>query len=257
MSIATILHDEDAAVWQAILAVAGGEKPAASLRRTAQWRVYAPLLLAKQAGAPFVIGQIGQSLDGRCATVSGHSHYINGQQALLHLHRLRALVDAVVVGVGTALADDPQLTVRHAAGPQPARVVIDPSGRLPAGRRCLADDGVRCLVVRNEAAPGLEGAELVRVAATDRLLPPRAILAALRERGLQRVLIEGGPQTLSHVLAADCLDRLHMLVGPMIIGSGRPALQLPAIERLDEALRPETAVYSFPGGDLLFDCALR
>ena len=77
-----------------------------------------------------VVGQIGQSLDGRIATESGHSKYINGPAGLTHLHRLRALVDAVVIGVGTAIADDPQLTVRRVAGQQPARVVIDPNGRL-------------------------------------------------------------------------------------------------------------------------------
>ena len=81
-----------------------------------------------------VVGQFGQSIDARIATASGHSHYINGAEGLAHLHRLRALVDAVVVGVGTALADDPQLTVRRVAGPNPARVVIDPNGRLAPTR---------------------------------------------------------------------------------------------------------------------------
>ena len=82
-----------------------------------------------------VVAQCGQSIDARIATASGHSHYINGAEGLAHLHRLRALVDAVVVGVGTALADDPQLTVRRVAGPNPARVVIDPNGRLPPTAR--------------------------------------------------------------------------------------------------------------------------
>ena len=77
-----------------------------------------------------VVGQIGQSLDGRIATESGHSKYINGPAGLAHLHRLRALVDGIVIGVGTAIADDPQLTVRRVSGPHPARVVIDPKGRL-------------------------------------------------------------------------------------------------------------------------------
>src|SRR5262249_11301583 len=94
-----------------------------------------------------VIGQFGQSIDARIATASGHSHYINGPAGLAHLHRLRALVDAVVVGVGTALADDPQLTVRRVAGPNPARIVIDPSGRMPASARLLNDDGCRRLVL--------------------------------------------------------------------------------------------------------------
>src|ERR1043166_8901727 len=75
-----------------------------------------------------VVGQYGQSIDARTATVTGHSHYVNGEAGLDHLHRLRALVDAVVVGVGTAVADDPQLTVRRVKGPNPARVVIDPKG---------------------------------------------------------------------------------------------------------------------------------
>ena len=79
-----------------------------------------------------LVGQCGQSIDARIATSSGQSHYINGEPGLIHLHRLRALVDAVVIGIGTAIADDPQLTVRRVEGPNPARVVIDPNGRLPA-----------------------------------------------------------------------------------------------------------------------------
>ena len=99
---------------------------------------------------------------------SGHSHYINGPEGLAHLHRLRALVDAVVVGVGTVLADDPQLTVRRVAGPNPARVVIDPSGRLTRTARLLADDGVRRLVItRSDTTLDLAaGIEVVKVAAT-------------------------------------------------------------------------------------------
>src|SRR5688572_28150657 len=102
--------------------------------------IFGPLRSGKADGL-VVIGQIGQSLDGRIATPTGHSHYINGPAGIAHLHRLRALVDAVVVGVGTALADDPQLTVRRVSGPQPVRVVVDPRGRLPGTARLLANDG--------------------------------------------------------------------------------------------------------------------
>src|SRR5437868_5657265 len=94
-----------------------------------------------------VVGQIGQSIDGRIATVTGHSKYINGPAGLAHLHRLRALVDAVLVGIGTAVADNPQLTVRRCEGPSPARIVLDPRGRLPPDARVLAEDGVRRLVI--------------------------------------------------------------------------------------------------------------
>src|ERR1044072_7690833 len=80
-----------------------------------------------------VVGPAGQSIDGRIATVPGHSKYINGPAGLAPLHRLRALVDAVLIGIGTAIADDPLLTVRRVAGPSPARVLLDPPGRLPSG----------------------------------------------------------------------------------------------------------------------------
>src|SRR5215813_4701977 len=94
-----------------------------------------------------LIGQCGQSIDARVATSTGHSHYINSAGGLAHLHRLRALVDAVVIGVGTAILDDPLLTVRRVEGPSPARVVIDPNGRLPASARALIEDGVRRLII--------------------------------------------------------------------------------------------------------------
>lgn len=226
---------------------------------------YEPLFGPLRTGsvdALMVIGQIGQSLDGRIATVGGRLEYINGAAGLAHLHRLRAVVDAVVVGVGTALCDDPRLTVRHVAGPDPARVVIDPHGRLDTDARLLADDGVRRIVVTSAAAPqGAEarrlpdGVERLVVPATDGRLEPAAILAALAAAGFRRILIEGGADTLSRFLAAGCLDRLHVTVAPIILGSGRPGCTLPPIADAEDALRPR--VRTVPLGDeVLFDCDL-
>jgi riboflavin-specific deaminase-like protein len=204
-----------------------------------------------------VVGQIGQSLDGRIATASGHSHYINGPAGLDHLHRLRALMDAVVVGVGTALADDPQLTVRRVAGPQPARVVIDPNGRLPSTARLFARDGVRRLAVTGDDANPIlsSGVEHVALPRTEGRIEPRIILGALAERGFRRILIEGGADTVSRFLAAGCLDRLHVGVAPIILGSGRSGLTLPPIERVDQALRTPARVHQLDG-EVLFDCDL-
>src|SRR6516162_2197212 len=204
-----------------------------------------------------VVGQIGQSLDGRVATISGHSHYINGPAGLAHLHRLRAIVDAVVVGVGTALADDPQLTVRHVAGPNPARVVIDPSARLSAGAKMFARDGLRRLVMTTHDAKLQLPAdiEIVRLQSFQRRIAPEAILSALRERGLRRILIEGGAETVSRFLVTGCLDRLHVVVAPIIIGTGRPSFNLPPIERVQEALRAPMTIHQL-GGEVLFDCDL-
>jgi len=186
-----------------------------------------------------LVGQCGQSIDARIATPSGDSHYINGEAGLDHLHRLRALVDAVVVGVGTVIADDPRLTVRRVAGPNPARVIIDPNGRLPVGVRALKADGIRRLVV---CAAGSrrrlpDGVEIIALLPEDGQFAPAAIVAALAERGFRRILIEGGAETVSRFLAAHCLDRLHVLVAPIILGAGRPSLTLPARARIADATR--------------------
>jgi diaminohydroxyphosphoribosylaminopyrimidine deaminase/5-amino-6-(5-phosphoribosylamino)uracil reductase len=201
-----------------------------------------------------VIGQVGQSLDGRIATTTGRSHYINGAAGLTHLHRLRTLVDAVIIGVGTAVADDPRLTARHVPGPNPARVVIDPCGRLAPTARLLIDDGARRIVVTSEGARcDFPGAEVLALPSAGGHIEPASILASLAELGLRRVLVEGGSDTLSRFLAARCLDRLHVVVAPIILGDGRPGLSLGPIDRVEQALSPPMRVHRL-GGEMLFDC---
>ena len=204
-----------------------------------------------------VVGQCGQSIDARIATPTGHSHYINGEAGLAHLHRLRALVDAVVVGVGTAIKDDPLLTVRRVEGPSPVRVVLDPNGRLPPTARVLAADGIRRLVITAQGAPGPlpEGVERIAISLHDGQLAPPAIIAALAARGFRRILVEGGADTVSRFVAARCLDRLHVLVAPIILGAGRSSLTLAPIERVDEAVRAPMRVHLL-GSDVLLDCDL-
>jgi diaminohydroxyphosphoribosylaminopyrimidine deaminase / 5-amino-6-(5-phosphoribosylamino)uracil reductase len=204
-----------------------------------------------------VVAQCGQSIDARIATASGHSHYINGPEGLAHLHRLRALVDAVVIGVGTAIADDPQLTVRRVAGRNPARVVIDPAGRLPRTARMLAEDGVPRLVITGlHATIDLpSGVEVVRVATTDRQLAPATVLAELAARGFRRILVEGGSNTVSRFLAAGCLDRLHVMIAPMIIGAGPSSVSLAPVERVEQAIKAPMRTHIL-GDEVLLDCDL-
>ncbi|MEZ5856357.1 MAG: RibD family protein [Hyphomicrobiaceae bacterium] len=215
---------------------------------------------AQSADRPFVVAQLGQSLDGRIATLSGESRWINNHAALVHVHRVRAAVDAVVVGVGTVIADDPLLNVRHVEGPNPARVVIDPSGRMHVAARCLAaEDGVRRIVVRAQGSAGTlpDGVEvLVLERGEDGQLSPSAVRDALYALGLKTFLIEGGAGTVSGFVDAGAVDRLHMLVAPVILGSGKPGLAMKPIQRLSEALRPTTDVYVLEDGDVLFDCDL-
>ncbi|MEY3596898.1 MAG: hypothetical protein RL543_851, partial [Pseudomonadota bacterium] len=145
---------------------------------------------------PIVIGQLGQSLDGRIATASGHSRYINRSGALEHLHRLRAEVDAVIVGVGTVIAgvgtviaDNPLLTVRRIPGPNPARIILDPHNRTPDNALCLTDDGSRRLIFSSEPRARAEGIETIQLPHGDNGFSPHAVLEALRERGMSRVLV--------------------------------------------------------------------
>jgi diaminohydroxyphosphoribosylaminopyrimidine deaminase/5-amino-6-(5-phosphoribosylamino)uracil reductase len=206
---------------------------------------------------PYVIAQLGQSLDGRIATVSGDSRWINGENALDHLHALRASVDAVVVGVNTVVADDPQLTVRRVLGAHPARVVIDPQGRAPNRARCFVDDGTAryCVMARDAALPA--GVRPIILQCTGENLCPAEIAKRLFALGMRRILIEGGSDTISRFINAGMVDRLHVLLAPIILGSGRPGLELEPIMSVAHAMRPTARVHVFPDGDVLFDCDLR
>lgn len=245
-------------VWSQLLAAAAGREPPNAWVDDAAdssfWNRYAPIALGRDRPA-FVIGQLGQSLDGRIATATGRSHYINGPEAIRHLHRLRALVDAVVVGIGTVLADDPLLTVRQVNGPSPARVVIDPNGRLPPEARLLAADGSPILVLQTRDQPRPAGVMPVTIAPSDGRLDPVDIVEALAARGFRRLLIEGGAGTVSNFLSAGAINRLHVCVAPIMIGSGPVGITLPPIDHLDGAMRPRTAIHRL-GRDILFDCEL-
>jgi riboflavin-specific deaminase-like protein len=221
---------------------------------------WAPIFGPLQTGARdamMVVGQLGQTLDGRIATVTGHSKYINGPAGLTHLHRLRAVVDAVVVGVGTAIADNPRLNVRLVTGSHPARVVIDPKARLEPDALVWLDDGARRIViVADQVRPNTpQGVEVISLPSHNGRLAPADILKALFARGLKRVLIEGGADTVSRFMQAGCLDRLHVIVAPIIMGSGRPGFSLPAIEHMDQAVRIKMHPHVLED-EMLFDCDL-
>ncbi|MEM1277326.1 MAG: RibD family protein [Pseudomonadota bacterium] len=203
----------------------------------------------------FVIGQLGQSLDGRIATPTGHSKYINGKEALRHLHLIRSMVDAVVIGVGTAIADDPQLTTRHVAGQNPTRVVIDPKGRMPDDLVMLDDKAAPVIAITCPGVPVPRGVEALPIACTsDGHIAPDEIIQTLAKRGLLRVLVEGGAETLARFLNAGAIDELHLMVAPIVLGSGKTGLNLLPIETVGEALRPDVRTMRFKDGDMLCMC---
>ncbi len=222
--------------------------------------LYLPLVAAT-AERRLTVAHLGQSLDGYIATASGDSHYVNGPENLIHLHRMRALSDAVLVGAGTVSADDPRLTTRLVSGDNPWRVVLDPYGRLPRARRVFADGEAPTLVVRAADAPDAGArsfgrAEIVAIPVKNGRLDLQALLETLRARGLHVAFVEGGGVTVSAFLRAGLLDRLQVAVAPVIIGDGRPGVGLPKSVHLRDCLRPACRLHRM-GDDALFDCDLR
>jgi diaminohydroxyphosphoribosylaminopyrimidine deaminase / 5-amino-6-(5-phosphoribosylamino)uracil reductase len=220
------------------------------------------------AGSRLVLAQLGQSLDGFIASRTGDARFVTGPEDRRHLHRLRALVDAVVVGVSTVIADDPELTVRDAEGPNPTRVVLDPSGRAPRDARVFTDATAPTLWVVGEqvetSATGLHrpsGAgvtvKLLRLGDPGRAgFDPPAVLEMLARLGLGRVLIEGGGITVSRFLAAGVIDRLWITTAPMLIGDGVPGLRFEGRDRLGDALRAPSRRFVL-GEDVCVELDLR
>ncbi|MGY1746005.1 bifunctional diaminohydroxyphosphoribosylaminopyrimidine deaminase/5-amino-6-(5-phosphoribosylamino)uracil reductase RibD [Blastococcus sp. SYSU D00695] len=177
----------------------GVERDAAEAGALSSW------LTAVRLGRPAVVWKVAATLDGRVAAADGTSRWVTGPEAREAVHRLRATCDAVLVGSGTALADDPQLTVRLPDGTdaarQPLRVVADRRGRLPAGAR-LRDGAAPTLV---SAAPG-----------------PAELLAELHDRGVRRVLLEGGPGLAAAFWRAGLVDEAVLHLAPKLLGAGPP-----------------------------------
>lgn len=216
--------------------------------------LYLPLACTAP-GRRFIIAHLGQSLDGRIAPLAGCSAGLTGPENYDHMHRLRALVDAVIVGAGTVRADDPRLTVRRVPGSHPVRVVIDTEGRLDGGFRMVTDGVAPVVYCRApDAAPHAHLPAHVQQLVIRRGangLDLTALIAALAERGWSRLLVEGGGITVSRFLAQGCLDRLQITVAPVLLGAGRLGIDL--AEGLGEARRRPASRRYLQGRDVLFD----
>jgi diaminohydroxyphosphoribosylaminopyrimidine deaminase/5-amino-6-(5-phosphoribosylamino)uracil reductase len=222
--------------------------------------LYLPICSATSA-RPITVGHLGQSLDGFIATHAGESRWVTGDENMRHMHRLRALCDAVIVGAGTVAADDPQLTTRLVEGPNPLRVVLDPARRLGDDHRVFNDSSAETLYVcaRSLTRPGEDRFGRAAVVGVEDDanggVDVAELMRLLRARGCARVFVEGGGVTVSMFLQANLLDRLHVAIAPLLIGDGRPAIRLRPPDALGDCHRPRYRVFRM-GADVLFDCDL-
>jgi diaminohydroxyphosphoribosylaminopyrimidine deaminase/5-amino-6-(5-phosphoribosylamino)uracil reductase len=179
-----------------------------------------------RTGFPWVTLKLATSLDGRIATRYGDSKWVTGERARAEGHRLRACHDAVAVGAGTALADDPALTVRHVRGRNPARIVLDERLASPSRAKWLADDGARRIVVTTSRAAsarrrafGEAGAEVWTVpAGRQGEVSLVSFLRAAADEGVRSILVEGGGRLAASLLRHGLVDRLELFVAPVLLG---------------------------------------
>jgi diaminohydroxyphosphoribosylaminopyrimidine deaminase/5-amino-6-(5-phosphoribosylamino)uracil reductase len=180
-----------------------------------------------RTGRPFVVLKMASSLDGKAAARDGSSTWISGEEARADVQRLRAWSDAIVVGSGTALADDPRLTVRDpafASARPPLRVIVDPSGRVPGDRRAF-DSAAPTLVATTEQAPASRRQEWLEAGADLAFVDPDGtgislpgLMEMLGKRDIQGVLLEGGPSLAWSAIHDAVVDQIVLYLAPMVIG---------------------------------------
>lgn len=221
----------------------------------ALFELYLPLVLGESAGR-LTVGHLGPESDETRSQVGDAGQLIRAREEQVHTHRMRALFDAVVLGVRTVLWDDPQLTTQLVPGPHPTRVILDPHGRLESARRVLTEADAHTIVCVDPALlPSRRNQghlDYLGVPVGPDGFDGRALLHALRSKfGLHRIFVEGGSTTVSRLLAAGLLDRVQVSVAPVVLGSG-PVLRLSPLQALKETLSPSCRHFRL-GAEAFFD----
>jgi diaminohydroxyphosphoribosylaminopyrimidine deaminase/5-amino-6-(5-phosphoribosylamino)uracil reductase len=208
-------------------------------------------LTAVRRSRPYVTWKFAATLDGRSAAADGTSQWITSAPARSDVHALRGTMDAIMVGAGTVLADDPQLTVRDLrdgtlAIKQPLRVVVDSTGRTPEKARVRDVAAPTWIVTTDEVGSGADGR-----------VDLHSLLAALFGRGIRSVLLEGGPTLAGSFLAAGLVDQVIGYVAPKLLGAGQPALVDAGVGTIADAIELDLTDIAQIGPDLRFTASLR
>lgn len=217
----------------------------------------------KGARRPLITIKFAQTLDGRIATATGDSQWISSEASLRYAHQLRARHDAILVGIGTVLSDDPQLNVRLVKGKDPIRVIVDSRLRIPLKSKLLRDGFAERTIIACTSRPNASraknlqklGAQVLRVEANGNSKGvdlPR-LFVELNKRGIGSVLVEGGSQIITSLLNAQLADRLIVVVAPKLIGKGIDSIGDLGIRRLRDALKFKKLRTKRIGPDIVFD----
>ena len=207
---------------------------------------------------PYVAVKFAQTLDGRIATATGDSKWISGEEERRVSHALRSACDAVLVGVGTVIADDPRLTVRLVEGPSPIRVILDSTLRAPLSSKTFSEDAHTIVVTTERSIPERRTAArsagahvLVSTAAADGGVDLRAALGRLRSNGVRSVLVEGGAGVITSFLSSGLADRLIVGVAPTVMGSGLDAVGDLRVLRVRDGIHLANREIHLAGEDVL------
>lgn len=211
----------------------------------------------RRTGRAYLTLKLALSLDGRLAAADGSSRWITGPEARARVHARRVEADAVVVGSGTVLVDDPQLTARDVDAPrQPVRVVLDGTGRVPASARVF--HGAEVIVATTESvahevqtAWKEAGAEVIVLPQSGGRPDVTALLEDLGRRHFVEVLCEGGARLATALLAAGLVDRLELYYGPVVLGAGGAEIGVLDVNSMTDARRWETLEVRRLGDDVL------
>lgn len=211
-------------------------------------------------GLPFTALKMAMTLDGKVATASGHSQWITGQAARQRVHELRDQFDAVLVGIGTVISDNPQLTVRHIKGRNPVRVVVDSYARTPLNALLITDPAAQTIIAVSETAPGSRiaaltaaGAEVVQLPAGKNGIDLRMLFQHLTKQGLSSVLVEGGATLNASIIQANLVDQVYWFIAPKLVGG----VQAPGpiggsgVARLEDAAELEDIQFEAIGNDII------
>jgi diaminohydroxyphosphoribosylaminopyrimidine deaminase/5-amino-6-(5-phosphoribosylamino)uracil reductase len=216
-----------------------------------------------RTGLPFITIKYAQSLDGRIATAQGNARWISAERSRRFTHRLRAQHDAIMVGIGTVLADDPLLTVRLVKGRNPLRICLDSKLRIPLNARVLRDDGKTLIVTTDEhgkekvAAIQKQGKEVLVVQrSANGQVGLRPLMKALAEKGIASILVEGGREIITSLLQEGLVNRMVVITAPLILGKGIEGIGDLGITDLDKAIRPSSCEIKRIGEDVVFDLRL-